>query len=202
MPRVCRSQPRESRVAWVIVALALVVSGCATAYSRGEAALHAGRPADALPDLEAARAAAPERIDVRLALGIARYRVRAWDAAAEVLESIVAEAPRRADARLFLALARLMRGDVAAARAGFAALRDLDLHPRVAAQLARVIPFLESPLDERVRDLLAADLDDTYEWTREVEAARRSARASLEPAWGLTWEYGRSDLYLLHRSFP
>lgn len=156
---------------------ALALGGCATAYCRGEAALRAGHPAEAVPYLEEAHRATPERLDVRVALGIARYRTRIWDAAVGVLDGVVAEAPHRADARLFLGLAHLMKGDVGAARTDLEAVRALDLHPRIAAQLDRVLPFLGSGL----------------------EAARRSARTPLEPAWSLVWDHGPGGLYLLHR---
>jgi hypothetical protein len=178
---------------WRVVAGAFMIAalgGCATAYSEGEAALRAGHPEEALPHLERAHADRPERIDVRLALGIARHRTRAWNAAIDVLSGVVTEAPRRADARLFLALARLASGDVVAARADLEAVRDLGVHPRVGAQIDRVLPFLRPGLDEAVRGLIAADLDDTYEWTREIEAARRRGRAPLEPTWSLVWDHG------------
>lgn len=179
--------------------LAVALGGCATAYGRGEAALHAGRPAEAVSYLEQARRDAPERVDVAVALGIARYRTEAWNAAAEVLSGVVAEAPHRADARLFLGLARLMGGDLTAARAELEAVRAFDIHPRIAAQIDRVLPFLRAGLDDRVRDLIAADLDDAYAWTHDVEAARRTARAPLEPTWSLVWDHGPGGLYLLPR---
>ncbi len=187
-----KSSRRDLAVATIVSVLTL--SGCVTAYGRGEAALRAGRPAEAIADLEKARAEAPERLDVRIALGIARYRTNSWDVAADVLGGVVAEAPRRADARLFLGLAHLMGGDVATARADLETLRGLDIHPRVASQLDRVLPFLGPDLDDRVRDLVAADLDDAYDWVREVEAAHRTARALLDPTWS-----GPTDLYYLHR---
>jgi tetratricopeptide (TPR) repeat protein len=189
----------------VIVGLGLAglaLGGCATAYGRGEAALRAGRPADAVSHLEEARRQAPERLEVRLALGVAWYRTRAWAAAVDLLDRVVAEAPRRADARLFLGLAHLMQGDVTEARVDLEAVRALDVHPRIAAQLDRVVPFLGAGLDDRVRDLIAADLDDAYEWTHEVAAARRTARATFEPAWSFVWDHGPSGLYLLHRPLP
>jgi hypothetical protein len=186
-----------SRARAVVLLLALALGGCVTAYGRGETALRAGRPEDAVPYLEEAYASAPDRLDVRLALGIARYRTRAWDDAVSVLGSVVTDAPDRADARLYLGLAHLMRGDVAAARVQLEAVREAGLHPRIAAQLDRALPFLGPDLDARVRDLIAADLDDTYEWTREVEAARQTARAPLEPSWStLMWDHGPGSLYL------
>ncbi len=92
-----------------------------------------------------------------------------------------------------------MRGDVVAARTELEAVRARGLHPRIAAQLDRVLAILGPGLDDRVRDLIAADLDDAYEWTREVEAARRSPRAPLEPTWSFVWDHGPGGLYLLHR---
>jgi hypothetical protein len=190
------------RASAVLGLLGLALGGCATAYGRGDAALRAGRPEEALRHLEEAHAATPDRIDVRLALGVARYRTEAWTAAVDVLAGVVADAPGRADARLFLGLARLMLGDVTTARTDFETVRTRDIHPRIAAQLDRVLAVLEPGLDVRMRDLIAADLDDAYEWTREVEAARRTARAPLEPAWSLVWDHGPSGLYLLHRPPP
>lgn len=186
----------------VLVLLAVMLGGCATAYGRGETALRAGHPEEAVTYLEQAYAAAPERLDVRLALGVARYRTRVWDGAIDVLGGVVVEAPERTDARFFLGLAHLMRNDITDARADLAAVRARDVHPRIAAQLDRVLPFLAADLDDRVRALIAADLDDAYEWTREVETARRASRAPLEPAWSLVWDHGSSGLYLLHRPPP
>ena len=185
------------RAAVVLVALAL--GGCVTAYGRGETALRAGHAEDAVRHLEEAYAAAPERLDVRLSLGVARYRTRAWDAAVDVLGGVVNEEPRRADARLFLGLAHLMRNDITAARDELAAVRAQDVHPRIAAQLDRVLPLLGPGLDDRVRALIAADLDDAYEWTREVERARRTARGPLEPTWSFAWDHGPGGLYLSPR---
>jgi tetratricopeptide (TPR) repeat protein len=185
-----------------LVLLAVLLGGCVTAYGRGETALRAGRPEEARRDLEAAYAAAPERLDVRVSLGVARYRTRAWDAAIEVLDSVVADAPDRADARLFLGLASLMRDDVVRARTELAAVRMQGVHPRIAAQIDRALHALGRDLDEGMRELIAADLDDAYEWTREVEAARRTARAPLEPTWSVIWDHGPSGLYLLNRPPP
>jgi hypothetical protein len=168
----------------------VALGGCATAYTRGEAALRAGHPEEALPLLEQACAETPAHLDARIALGIARYRTRGWNAATDILAAVVAEMPRSADARLFLALAQLMSGDVIAARADLEALRELHVHPRVDAQITRVLPLLRAPLDDAVRDVIAGDLDDAYEWMREVEAARRRGRALLEPAWSVVWDHG------------
>lgn len=187
-----------------LLAMMIALTGCATAFGRGEAALHSGRPDEAARYFGEAVAADPGRVDARVGLGIARFRTRAWDAAIASLDNVVAEAPRRSDARLYLGLARLMHGDVAAAREQLIALRGLPIHPRIAAQLDRVLPLLAAGLDPTVRDLVAADLDDAYEWATEVERARRTARAPFEPTWTMIWDHSYpSALYgPYHRGFP
>ena len=184
-----RSPVRRLRAGALVAMMALGLAGCATAFGRGEAALHAGRPDEAARYFGEALAADPGRLDARVGLGIARARTRAWDAAIAALDDVVAEAPRRADARLYLGLARLMRGDVAAAREQLVALRDLPIHARIAAQLDRVLPLLVPGLEPTVRNLVAAGLDDAYEWTTEVDRARRTARAPLEPGWTIFWDH-------------
>jgi Flp pilus assembly protein TadD len=166
---------------------AVLLAGCATAVGRGETALHAGRPEEAARQFALALAADPARVDAQLGLGIARFRLGAWDGAVTVLQAVVEAAPRSPEAHLYLGLAQLMRGDVAAARTELGALRQLPLHPRIAAQLDRVLPLLDGDLALPVRELVAAGLDDAYEWAIEVDAARRLARAPLEPAWRTYW---------------
>jgi tetratricopeptide (TPR) repeat protein len=190
------SVPAGSLRALALAMMALALTGCATAFGRGEAALHAGRPDEAARYFGEALAADPGRLDARVGLGIARFRTRAWDAAIAALDDVVAEAPRRADARLYLGLARLMHGDVAAAREQLVALRGLPIHARIAAQLDRMLPLLVPGLDATVRDLVAADLDDAYQWATELDRARRTARAPLEPAWTIFWDHSYpSTLY-------
>lgn len=180
----------------VLALMALALTGCATAFARGEAALHAGRPDEAARYFGDALAADPRRLDARIGLGIARFRMRAWGVAIAVLDDVVAEQPRRADARLYLGLAHLMHGDVAEAREELVALRGLPIHGRIAAQLDRALPLLVSGLDPTVRDLVAAGLDDAYEWATEVDTARRTARAPLEPTWTILWDHSHpSALY-------
>ncbi len=63
------------RLALASLALGALLAGCATAYSRGEEALHAGRYAEAAREFEAAAASGGKRLDALTVLGIARYRL-------------------------------------------------------------------------------------------------------------------------------
>jgi hypothetical protein len=103
-----------------------------------------------------------------------------------------------------MALTLTGHGDVAEAREELAALRGLPIHARIAAHLDRVLPLLVSGLDPTVRDLVAAELDDAYEWAAEVDMARRTARAPLEPMWTILWDHSHlSALYGPYRGvFP
>ncbi len=157
-----------------MVIFAVALSGCATAVGQGDTALHAGRPVEAARYFEEALAAEPDRLDARIGLGIAHFRMGAWSAARASLEDALATAPRRAETRLYLGLVHLMEGDVAAGRAQLTALRGLPIHFRIAAQLDRVLPLLIAGLDPTLRDVVVAQLDDAYEWMTELERARTS----------------------------
>jgi len=181
--------PGRSAAARLVALLvaSVTLTACATAVSRGDAALHAGHPAEAARHFGEALAADPARVDARVGLGIARFRLGDWTAAVGALDDVAAAQPRRADAHLYLALARLMLGDVPAARAHLVSLRALPLHPRIAAQIDRVLPVLVPGVDRTVRDLVAAGLDDAYQWATDVAEARRQARGLLEPSWTISW---------------
>jgi hypothetical protein len=88
------------------------------------------------------------------------------------------------------------QGDTAlhAGRPAEAALHGLPIHPRIAVQLDRVLPLLVAGLDPTIRDLVAAQLDDAYEWATEVERAR-AARAPLEPTWTIYWDHAYPSMF-------
>jgi hypothetical protein len=167
----------------VVATLALALMSCATAVGRGDTALREGRADEAVRYFQDALAVDPTRLDVRVGLGIALFRTRAWAAAQTTLNAVVAEVPGRADARLYLGLTRLMLGDVSGARANLIVLRGLSIHPRIVAQLDRGLPLLVLDLDPAIRNLLAAELDDAYEWAMEVERASCTAWPPVDPTW-------------------
>ena len=65
------------------------------AYSRGTAALAAGRYGDAIPDLRAVLRARPADLVVRYNLGVTLLRLRSWQDAADVLAAADVTALRR-----------------------------------------------------------------------------------------------------------
>jgi Tfp pilus assembly protein PilF len=176
-----------SGVPRTISALGLVVmlAGCATAYARGQEALHAGRYADAARELEAAAGDSKRPADALTALGIARYKLHDLAAAAEALRRALSADATRADARLYLALSELGLRDDARALSDLEALRPLVRHPRIAATVARAIAAVREGLSDPARTLAAASLEDAVEWARDVQLASHTHIYALEPSWSL-----------------
>jgi tetratricopeptide (TPR) repeat protein len=179
--------PSLQRAGWpVLRALALValLAGCATAYSRGAEAFHAGRYDEAAREFEAAAITGTRQLDALTALGISRYKLGDLGGAQEVLRRVLAEDPNRAEARLYLALVELGRHEDAWALEDLETLRPLIHHPRIAATVDRAMAAIREGPSESARRLVAASLDDAVEWARDVrEASQRAAVYPLEPSW-------------------
>jgi tetratricopeptide (TPR) repeat protein len=173
----------------IIAALALAVAGCATAYGRGVAALDQERYEDATRHFEDAIARDPERLDARIGLGIAQFRLGAADRAADILQPVVHDDPDAVDARLYLALSLIRLHRDGAARAELTALRQLPMPARTCAQIDRVLGLLGSDLADPVREFVVAALEDELVWAAEVHEARRVPRAYLEPTWVIWWDH-------------
>jgi len=86
------SRSRWPRVCCLLPGLVLVV-GCATAFQSGQTALHEGRYAAAAARFADVLARDPERSDALFGLGLARYRMGAFDAAVGALSWAVLAAP-------------------------------------------------------------------------------------------------------------
>lgn len=160
-----------------------VLSGCASAYVRGQAALREGRFEEAATDFERALAQNPDRTDALVGLGMTRYKQAAFDEAAEALRRAVALTPRQQEARLYLGLSYLRKGQDGLAEEQLTALADLKPHRRLAAQIDRALRVLrvEYPLSDEVRSFLAASLEDEADWEREVRDAQLARPVYVEP---------------------
>jgi Tfp pilus assembly protein PilF len=83
-----------------ILALAVLLAGCASAYERGQEAFHGGRYAEAAREFEEAAAGGGRSLDALAALGIARYKLGDLPGAREVLRRVLAAEPKRGAARI------------------------------------------------------------------------------------------------------
>ncbi len=95
---------------WLLIGLAVLASGCTSAYRSGQIALEEGRNLEAASLFSKALEENPKRVDALLLLGIARYRTGFFNAAIGSLGRAVLAQPDDPDARLYLALAFLAVG--------------------------------------------------------------------------------------------
>ena len=171
------------------LALVLVLAaGCATTPTAvGSAALREGRPEEAVAQFEKALAEEPGRVDALIGLGIARYRLGAYDDAIVALSDAVTRAPDQAPARLYLALSYVRKRNDPKALEQLTALRGLALDPRFTALVDQAIVLLgATPVSDAGRTYLIASLDYAAEWSREVAEARlalRQAQLAWDPFW-------------------
>jgi tetratricopeptide (TPR) repeat protein len=181
--------------ACLLAGLVWLIAGCATAYRSGEVALQEGRYAEATARFADALAAHPDRPEVLFGLGLAQYRLGAFDAAVASLGRAVLIDPDRADTRLYLALGYLALGsqDMAAKQLG--ALGGLDVHPRIAAQAGRALGLLRGDaLAAEIRDFVRFSLDDEARWYWDVQEARLAPHLYFGPAWFVRDPTGWSPL--------
>ena len=182
--------------------IAIAAAGCASSTTAGRQALNQGRPDQAAEQFEQALAENPDNFDALLGLGVSRYRLGDYDSAAANLTQAVARRPAEPGARLYLALINLRRGDDVAATEQLTALGGLALHPRFAFHVGRTLDLLRGPkLPDGVRSYVAADLEDTAGWAREVAELQRSlsyAATWSDPFFGYGW-YGRPYYIRVHR---
>jgi tetratricopeptide (TPR) repeat protein len=178
-------RPVASRwAAGLLAGLVLLLAGCATAYQRGQSALHEGRYLDAAARFGEVLAEDPERADALVGLGLAQYHVNAFPLAASSLERAVRALPGHAEARLYLALTYLAREDQGAAARELDALAGLDVHPRIAAQVGRAAALLrQGPLPPATREFVRKSLEDEADWHRELLEERLAPHMYLGPTW-------------------
>jgi tetratricopeptide (TPR) repeat protein len=147
--------------------LALVLSGCASAYRSGQIAMQEGRYLEAASRFTEVLARDPNRADALFNLGLAQYRTGLFRAAIGPFGRAVLAAPDSAEARLYLALTYLALEDQGMAARQLRALLDLGAHPRIVVQAGRAVSLMESgplpaeltrvhPPESRGRDPVAA----------------------------------------------
>jgi len=169
----------------VIVALA----GCATtATVAGSTSLREGRLTEAIEHFEKALTEDPHNVDAKVGLGVARYRLGAYDDAIVVLTDVATVASEYPAARLYLALAQLRKRQDKDAERELEALRTLALEPRFIAEVDQTLALLRAGgITDAVRTYIAASLDYAFDWSRELAETRRALRNTdfmWDPFWG------------------
>jgi tetratricopeptide (TPR) repeat protein len=183
------------RAGWLVVSLALVLSGCASAYRSGQIAMQEGRYLEAASRFTEALADDPDRADALFGLGLAHYRAGLFRAAVGPLGRSVLAAPDNAEARLYLALTYMALEDQGAAVRQLRAMLDLSVHPRIAVQAGRAADLMESgPLPPEMREFIRQSLEDEIVWQQEVMDARLAPHLYLGPAWFVGDSTGWSPL--------
>lgn len=151
-----------------------LLGGCATTQRRGEQALYQGRYNDAIQLFQATLAEHPDRLDARLGLGIALYRVGALPDAAITLDEVLARAPDEGAALLYRGLIALQQGDDSAAADYLTRFRAVARIPRFDVQLDQALRILRGaePVGADTRQFIAMSLEDAVRSAREVAQAR------------------------------
>jgi tetratricopeptide (TPR) repeat protein len=176
---------------WISVVIALaLLAGCATAYSEGRSSLRQGRYAEAADEFQAALKEDPDRLEALAGLGVARYKLGAYEEAQEVLGRVVTQEPRNAEARLYLALAHVQKGEDNAAVEHLTVFRDLQAGARLTAQIDAAVKLLRSdrPLSAEIRSFVATSLEESA----------RLAREAREAQWAAQRSYASPPFYPLH----
>ncbi|HEY7654964.1 MAG TPA: tetratricopeptide repeat protein [Methylomirabilota bacterium] len=172
------------RAWWLVVSLALVFSGCASAYRSGQIAMQEGRYLEAASKFTEALADDPDRADALFGLGLAHYRAGLFRAAIGPFGRSVLAAPDSAEARLYLALTYLALEDQGAAIRQLKALQDLSVHPRIAVQAGRAVGLMEpGPLPAEIAEFIRQSLEDEILWQQDVLEARLAPHMYFGPAW-------------------
>jgi len=191
-----RALPRTVRAAGLVSVLALVLTGCASANRSGQVALRYGDNATAASYFETALATDPTSVSALVGLGIARYRLGAFDEADRALNDALAQSPDLPVAHLYLGLSALRRGQDEAAGAQFDRFSSFGVSPRLTAYIDRTMRLLQSvPASDELRIYLADGIADQAAWAGEVTEAWNAANYARA-----TWYYSPSAYYVVRGS--
>jgi tetratricopeptide (TPR) repeat protein len=189
--------PRISRAAGLLLALllALVLTGCASATRDGQVALLYGDNATAATYFENALAKNPTSVTALVGLGVARYRLGAFDEADRALNEALAQSRDLPVAYLYLGLSALRRGQDDAADAQFVRFGSFGGAPRLTASIDRTMRLLRSvPASDELRAYMADGIADQAAWAGEVTEAWNAANYARA-----TW-YSAPTTYYVVRS--
>jgi len=182
---------RIPRLGWVAV---LALLGCATPYGTAQNALRQGHYEVAASHFEELLAQTPDRLDARLGLGIARYKLGAYDAAVTELRRAMTGAPRSEAAHFYLGLSLLRMGEESSAAETLGRYVALRPGTRLAGEVDRALQLMRSATwSPELRTFVAATLEDGADWEREAREARE-AQLTAERAY--TWPPPFSPWYL------
>jgi len=159
-----------------LAAVAVVLTGCATAQSRGERALLRGDFPAAIAEFQTALAEHPERLGALQGLAIAQYKTGALADAAAKLDQVLDQAPQNGTALLYGGLVALQQKQDELAAERLARFRALEPDPRFGAQVDRALALVQTqPVSDEVRTFVATSLEDAARATLELRAARSEA---------------------------
>jgi tetratricopeptide (TPR) repeat protein len=184
---------RTLRAAGLVVLLALILTGCASATRDGQNALLYGDNATAATYFETALAKNPTSVSALVGLGIARYRLGAFDEADRALNTALARSPDLPVAYLYLGLSALRRGEDDAATAQFARFGSFGMSPRLTAYIDRSMRLLHTvPSSDELRGYVADGIADQAAWAGEVVEAWNAANYARA-----TWYYSPGVYYVV-----
>jgi len=185
--------PRTVRAASLVVLLALVLTGCASATRDGQVALRYGDNATAAAYFETALAKNPTSVSALVGLGIARYRLGAFAEADAALNDALAQSQDLPVAYLYLGLSALRRGQDDEADARFARFSAFGVSPRLTAYIDRTMRLLETvPANDELLAYVAEGIADQAAWAGEVTEAWNAANYARA-----TWYYSPSAYYVV-----
>jgi Flp pilus assembly protein TadD len=170
------------RRAFILVLLAATgLGGCASATTRGQAALYSGRYDEAASRFEEALTREPESVAALVGLGITRYRLAALDEARRLFGEALSQSPDLPVPHLYLGLIALLGGQDAAAAESLRRYVALGAPPLLAAHIERALRALGSgPVSTEMRQYMAAGIEDQSAWAGELVATRQAlANAEL-----------------------
>jgi tetratricopeptide (TPR) repeat protein len=161
----------------LLLAVMMLMAGCASALLNGQIALRQGRYVEAEDYFNEALAKDPGRTDALVGLGIAQYKAGRIEESVDTLEKAVQVRPNEPSVRLYLALGYLKRGETSRAEEQLTALRSLKIDARVGQQVQEALDLIKKgPLSDSVRTFLIGSLETQAELSRDVQDARLQAQ--------------------------